>query len=107
MMNTIKNITPLGWIGIILLLNGTLIGGVNYLHNLFGEVTVQDIVSVAGLGNMFFGGLVTLFSSQGSLIKQVSNMTGVEPIQINAQASAAITKIATDPTVPNVTTKGA
>lgn len=109
-------ITPLGIIGIIILANGTLIGGTNYLADLFNAKSVTMIVAVAGLGNMFLGGLVTMFSTQSaqiknvvadpqaqeSLIRAVLAMRGVEHIDVNRDANATLAKVAVDPTVSKI-----
>ena len=99
----LKGITPLGWIGIIILFNGTLIGGTNYLKDLFlSQIIVNAIVAFASLGNMFLGGLVTMFGSQGSIVKQVAAMPGVEPLKINASANHTLAAIAMDPSIDKV-----
>ena len=97
------NLTPLQWLGIIILFNGTLIGGANFLTDLFlSAAMVKAVVAVASLGNMFLGGLVTMFSSQGAVVKQVAAMPGVEKIQVNAGANTALAQVATDPEQPKV-----
>ncbi len=103
----LKNITPLGWIGIIILFNGTLVGGTNYLADLFLSPTiVKAIVALASLGNMFLGGLVTMFSTpmnlaksadQGTIVKSMLAMPGVQHIDVNAQANPTLAAIAVDP----------
>ncbi len=111
-MEQLKKITLLGWLGIIVLFNGTLIGGTNYLHDLLPNQAVTAIVAVAGLGNMFLGGLVTMFSTQASqtsnvmadpqaqeaIIRAVMNMPGIEPLRVNARANATVAALAMDPT---------
>ena len=91
-----SDITPLQWIGIIILFNGTLVGGGNYLADLFmGASAVKAVIAIASLGNMFLGGLVTMFSSQGSMIKSVAAMPGVDKIAVNSQANQTLAQIAT------------
>jgi len=89
--------TPLQWLGIIVLLNGVIIGGGTQLTDLFGPVATHKLVSLAGLGNMFFGGLVTMFSGQGAMVRTVAAMPGVDPIKVNAQANPTLAAIAMDP----------
>lgn len=110
-MDQLKKVTLLGWLGIIVLFNGTLIGGTNYLHALMPDQVVTAIVAVAGLGNMFLGGLVTMFSTQASqtnnvvadpqaqeaLIRAVMAMPGIEPLRVNAKANATVATLAMDP----------
>ena len=93
-MNTLKGITPLQWLGIILVINGALIGSTAQLTDLFGANVVKIIVAVCSLGNSVGGGLVTFLSGQGSMIKTVAAMPGVEGISVNRQANAALAQIA-------------
>ncbi|MCC8968183.1 hypothetical protein H8A95_39240 [Bradyrhizobium sp. Pear76] len=92
----LSDLTLLQWIGIILLFNGTLIGGSNYLSDLFISGTaVKAIIAVASLGNIFLGGLVTMFSSQGSMVKTVAAMPGVDSIAVNSLANKTLAQLAT------------
>lgn len=92
----LSELTPLQWIGIIILFNGTLIGGSSYLQDLLlGTVIVKAVIAVASLGNMFLGGLVTMFSSQGSMVRSVAAMPGVEKIAVNGLANQTLAQIAT------------
>lgn len=99
----IKSITPLQWIGIIILFNGTLIGGSSYLADLLlNPPMVKGLIALASLVNMFLGGLVTMFSSQGAQVKQVLAMPGVERVTVNAQANQTLSAMAVDPTVNKI-----
>jgi hypothetical protein len=111
-MNPLKNITLLGWLGIIILFNTTLIGGASQLGDLSLSVAaVKAILAIATLGNGFLGGLVTLFSTsanmaksvdQGTLVKSVLAMDGVQHIDVNAKASQTLAAIAVDPNVNKI-----
>lgn len=90
-------LTPLQVIGIVLVINGALIGSAAQLTDLFGPLTAKYIISIASLGNSIFGGIVTLISGQSSQIKNVLAMPGVENITVNRQANAALAAIAVDP----------
>ena len=91
----IKNITPLGWVGIIILFNSTLIGGASQLGDLsLSPGVVKAILAVATLGNGFLGGLVTMLSTQSAMVTNVAAMPGVESIKVNANASQALAQIA-------------
>lgn len=89
--------TPLQWLGVVVLLNGVIIGGTTQLTDLFGAGVTHKLVSIAGLGNMFFGGMVTMFSGQGTMIRNVAAMPGVESIKVNGLANTALAQIAIDP----------
>lgn len=90
-------LTPLQIIGIILVINGALIGSTSQLTDLFGPVAVKYIVSLASIGNSILGGIVSFMSGQGSQIKNVLAMPGVEKLTVNSQANATLATIAIDP----------
>lgn len=88
-MNSIKNITPLGWLGIIILFNGTLIGGTSELKDLFiSDQIVNAIVALASLGNVFLGGLVAMFGTPQSLKNIVGNMPATSVVTDAKSANA-------------------
>lgn len=97
-MNTLKSITPLQWLGIILIINGALIGSTAQLTDLFGTVATKYIVSFASLGNSIAGGIVTFLSGQGSLVKTVAAMPGVQQISVNSHANSTLAQIAVSTT---------
>lgn len=96
------NLTPLQIIGIVLAINGGLIGATAQLTDLFGPMVAKDIVSIASLGNLILGGIITAISGQASQIKNVLAMPGVERISVNSQANAALATIAVDPTANKI-----
>lgn len=96
------NLTPLQIIGIVLVINGALIGSAAQLTDLFGPLAAKYIISIASLGNSIFGGIVTMLSSQGAQIKNVLAMPGVDKINVNASASPALAAIAVDPSVDKI-----
>lgn len=95
-------LTPLQIIGIVLVINGALIGSTAQLTDVFGAHAAKLIVSLASIGNSIFGGIVTLISGQGSQIKNVLAMPGVEKITVNDQANTTLATIAVDPTQPKI-----
>lgn len=95
-------LTPLQIIGIVLIINGALIGSVTQLTDLFGPEVAKYIVSIASLGNSIFGGVVTMISGQGAQIKNVLAMPGVEKINVNGQANATLAAIAVDPSIDKI-----
>ena len=98
----LKNITALQIIGIVLVVNGALIGSTAQLTDLFGALVTKDIVSIASLGNAILGGVVTMFSGQGAMIKNVAAMPGVESIEVNSKANATLATIAVSDEAKNV-----
>jgi hypothetical protein len=101
-------ITPLGWIGIIILFNTTLIGGSSQLGDLaLSPAIVKALLALATLGNGFLGGLVTMLSTQSAAMKQVAAIQGDDGkpalrINVNANAPSAVAAVALDPAQPNV-----
>lgn len=94
----LKSITPIQWIGIIILFNTTVIGGASQLPDLgLGAGAVKAILALATLGNGFLGGLVTMFGGQAAMVKTVAAMPGVDRISVNASANTTLAQVATDP----------
>lgn len=95
----LKDITPIQWLGIIILFNSTLIGGASQLGDLsLSANAVKAILAAATLGNGFLGGLITLLGSSGGMAKTVSQMDGVKPIEITPAANTSLVTAAADPT---------
>jgi hypothetical protein len=92
------NLTPIQIIGLILVVNGALIGSTAQLTDLFGPQVVKYIIAVASLGNSIFGGVITMLTGQGAQIKNVLAMPGVDKITVNANANPTLAAIAIDPT---------
>lgn len=103
-----KNITPLQWIGIIILFNTTLLGSASQLGDLsLSTGAVKAILAAATLGNGFLGGLVTMFGGQGSMTRTVANFRGDDGqpavrVGINANAGSTLASVALDPAEKNV-----
>lgn len=107
-MDNLKNFTALQWLGIVILFNSTLLGGASQLGDLsLSPGVVKAILAAATLGNFFFGGLVTMFGGQGSMVRSVAAIQGDDGrpamrINVNANASPAVAAVALDPTQKNV-----
>ena len=83
----LKDITALQWLGIIILFNSTLLGGAGQLADLaLSPAVVKAILAVATLGNLFLGGLVTMF---GGLKAQKDTVGASGALVLTSQASAA------------------
>ena len=96
-MDQLRNITLLQWVGIVLMINGVLSGSVGEMTDLLGQVWAKHVVSIAVMGSGVCGGLVTMFGGQGTQVKNVAAMPGVEAIKVNAMANSTLAAIATDP----------
>lgn len=104
----LKNITPIQWIGIVILFNTTLLGSASQLGDLsLSANTVKAILAAATLGNGFLGGLVTMFGGQGNMIRTVANFTGDDGkpavrVGVDANAGSTLAAVALDPAQKNV-----
>lgn len=97
MKQFLSSITPIQWLGIIILFNTTLIGGASQLQDLFlSVIVVKAILAAATLGNGFLGGLVTMFGSQAAQVKAVSELPGVEKVLVNTAANVSLATQAVD-----------
>lgn len=98
MKEFLGTITPLQWLGIVILFNGTIVGGTAALTQMgLPPVVVQALSAFCGLANVFLGGLVTMFGGQAAMVKGVQAMPGVSRIAINENANATLAQLATDP----------
>lgn len=102
-----KDITALQWLGIILVINGALIGSTAQLTDLLGPNVVKIVVAICSIGNAVVGGLVSFMSGQGSLTKTVAGFTGDDGrpavrVGVNANAGSALAAVAVDPAQPNI-----
>lgn len=104
----LKNITPIQWMGIVILFNTTLLGGSSQLGDLLlSAVAVKAILAVATMGNGFLGGLVTMFGGQGNMTRTVANFTGDDGqpairVAVRANAGPTLAAVALDPEQKNV-----
>jgi hypothetical protein len=96
-METLKNLTLVQWIGIMVGLNSLLMGATPQLTVLLGAAAVPYIIAIATLGNGALGVFVTVVGGQSTQVRNVLAMPGVEKIAVNGQANAALASIAVDP----------
>ncbi len=88
-MDTLKSITLIQWLGIVILFNTVLIGGTSQLSDLFlTTLMVKAITAFATLVNGFFGGLVTMFGGPGYMKDSVGNMKGTTVVTDAVSAAA-------------------
>lgn len=96
------NITSKQWFQIISGIISGLITGAALFNPLFGETLALKIVSVLGIVNIMLSSIGTSLSGQGSLVKDVLAMPGVEKINIGAEANKTLAQIAVDPAVDRI-----
>jgi hypothetical protein len=94
-METLKNLTLVQWIGIMIGLNSLLMGATPQLTVLFGTAAVPIIVAVATLGNGALGVFVTVIGGLGSQARNV--VAGGASIAVGPNASASLAALAMDP----------
>ncbi len=93
-----NNLTTLQKLGIAMIIFGALGSGTAQLTDLFGPTIAKDISSAVSLLNSILGGIVTMFGGQGSQLKNVAALPGVEKIEINGLANQTVAQVAVDPT---------
>lgn len=102
MLNLIKNLTPTQWVILFLSTAGFLNASAAQLTEWFGPTIAHAIISVLGFTQGLIGSWAMALNGQGSLVKQVLAMDGVEKIDINGQANATLAKLAVDKTVDKI-----
>jgi hypothetical protein len=94
-METLKNLTLVQWIGIVIGLNSLLMGATPQLTVLFGTAAVPIIVAVATLGNGALGVFVTVIGGLGTQARNV--VAGGASIAVGPNASPSLATLAMDP----------
>lgn len=89
-------------IAIIVAVLSVLVGATSQLTDLFGPTAAKTVISVAGLTNTILSSILAAYTSNYATVKDASNVTGVEPLQVNRAAPPAIAQLAVDPSASNV-----
>lgn len=84
-------------LSITLVVLGVMTASTSQMTEIFGVTTAKYIISIAGLLMSTLAGIQGVISSQGSLVKDVQAMPGIESIQVNKQANATLAALAIDP----------
>lgn len=84
-------------ISIIIAILGVLMISTTQLTDLFGAGTAKTIASVAALLNSILGSALAVITSQGSTLRDVLAMPGVEKVDVNALANRTLAQMAVDP----------
>jgi hypothetical protein len=90
------------WFAILIVVASVLMVSTTQLNDIFGQSLAKKIIAVAGLMNGIFGGVLAVLTGQAQMVKDVSNMQGVETVKINAQANPTLARVALDKEVQNV-----
>lgn len=89
-------------LAIILAILSVFSGSAAQLTDLFGTGIAKILISASSLASTALSSVLAVLSSQGSLVRDVAAMPGVERINVNASASQALAAVATDPNQPKV-----
>lgn len=89
-------------IAITIAILGVIIGSNAQIVTIFGEHASHSIIACAGLINSILSSILAVLTSQGSTVKDVLAMKGVEKIAVNEQANSTLATIAIDPTQPKI-----
>jgi len=96
------NITSKQWFQIVSGVVSGLITGAALLTTLFGQDLTIKLVAGLGILNIIISSVGTTLSSQGSLVKDVLAMPGIQKVEVNAHANPTLAAIAVDPTVDKI-----
>lgn len=72
------------------------------LTDLFGPSTAKTVTTIAGLVNMIISSVTAVLTSQGSTVKDVLAMPGVDKIDIGPAANKTLASIAVDPSIDKI-----
>lgn len=92
-----NNITGKQWLLIASAVLSALVAASAQLTDIFGASAAKAIISFASLANTILTSIVATIIGQGSLVKDVAAMPGVEGINVNAKANKTLAAIAVDP----------
>lgn len=89
-------------ISIVIAILGVLMISTAQLTDLFGPTLAKSVVSTAALLNSVLASIMAVITSQGSTVKDVLAMPGVDKINVNASANQTLAAIAVDPTINKI-----
>lgn len=72
------------------------------LTDIFGPTTAKSLISIISLSNTVLTSITAAMSGQGSLVRDVAAMPGIERISVNSSANSTLASVAIDPTQKKV-----
>lgn len=96
------NITGKQWFGISGVILNVAMGSAALYTKVWGSDVSQVIILMLSSLNTAVSGISIVLGSQGSIVREVADMPGVNPITINAQANQTLAQVALDPSVNKV-----
>jgi hypothetical protein len=102
MLNLIRNLTPAQIVILVISTAGVINGSAAQLAEWFGPKVAHNIITAIGFGQTLIGAWAVALTGQGSAIKQVLAMPGVDKITVNSQANSTLAAIAVDPALDKI-----
>lgn len=89
-------------IAIIIAVLSVFSGSTAQLTDLFGTGVAKILISFSSLATTTLSSVLAVITSQGSTVKDVLAMQGVENIDVNRRANPTLAALAMDPTVDKI-----
>lgn len=99
------NLTGKQYLAIAMAVLGALAASTGQMTEFLGPTLAKSVASGASFVNMLLGSVLAAILGQGSLVKDVRSMPGVENIEINAHANPTLANLAVDPTENKIVQK--
>ena len=116
------NLSAKQWIAIVIAVLGVLMISQAQLTDLFGASMAKYIQSASGLLNMILGSVLAIITGniapgvqlqqlqqttggQDAIVRSVLGMPGVEGVEVNRRANAALAQLAVDPNLTKIAPK--
>lgn len=89
-------------IAIIIAVLSVFSGSTAQLTDLFGSGIAKIMISFSSLATTTLSSVLAVISSQGSTVKEVLSMPGIDKISVNSNANQTLAAIAVDPNVDKI-----
>lgn len=89
-------------LAIILAILSVMSGSTAQLTDLLGVGPAKAVISMSSLAMSVLSSVLAVLTGQGSIVRDVAAMPGVQRIDINPNANATLAAIAIDPMQPKV-----
>jgi len=95
-------LTPAQWIAVAIGMLGVFATGGTQLDVIVGVTMAKVIVAICTLTSAALSVPLAILTGQGSVLRQVQAMPGVEKITVNAQANQTVAQLATNQSNPKI-----
>ncbi len=89
-------------IAIVIAVLSVFSGSTAQLTDLFGSGIAKIMISFSSLATTTLSSVLAVISSQGSTIKEVASLPGVDKISVNKDANATLATLAVNPEQPKI-----